>query len=80
MPNQKVWTTCMSYIGQEDDHMIFMNSWDKNYPNWIKLKIKKSDCLHDNCTSCDGTGIRKDGLGTCVHMMSCSCSKHSPRM
>lgn len=40
---------------------------------------KKSDprfaCLHDNCSSCNGTGIRKDGLGPCVHMISCSCPK-----
>lgn len=39
-----------------------------------------SSCLHDNCSYCDGTGIRKDGLGPCVHMMSCSCPKCSPRM
>jgi len=41
---------------------------------------RNSDCIHDNCSSCDGTGIRKDGLGPCVHMMSCSCPKCSPRM
>ena len=39
-----------------------------------------SNCLHDNCSSCNGTGIRKDGLGPCVHMMSCPCPKCSPRM
>jgi hypothetical protein len=41
---------------------------------------KNSDCIHDNCSSCDGTGIRKDGLGPCIHMMSCSCPKCSPKM
>ena len=41
---------------------------------------RNSDCIHDNCSSCDGTRIRKDGLGPCVHMMSCSCPKCSPRM
>lgn len=36
---------------------------------------EKSSCLHDNCSSCNGTGIRKDGLGPCVHMISCNCPK-----
>jgi hypothetical protein len=36
---------------------------------------ESSTCLHDNCSSCNGTGIRKDGLGPCVHMISCSCPK-----
>lgn len=36
---------------------------------------ENSTCLHDNCSSCDGTGIRKDGLGPCVHMISCNCPK-----
>lgn len=39
-----------------------------------------SNCLHNHCSSCNGTGIRKDGLGPCIHMMSCSCPKCSPRM
>lgn len=39
-----------------------------------------SNCMHDNCLACDGTGSRKDGLGPCVHMMSCPCPKCSPRM
>ena len=34
-------------------------------------------CLHDQCTSCHGTGI--DGNGrTCIHMISCPCPKCSP--
>jgi len=37
-------------------------------------------CLHDGCPSCDGTGIRKDGLGSCIHMISCSCPKCTPHM
>lgn len=39
-----------------------------------------SQCLHDNCPTCGGTGIRKDGLGACIHMISCKCPKCSPRM
>ena len=44
-----------------------------NYWRWGG-KVK-SDCLHDNCPQCDGTGSKKNGLGSCVHMISCKCSK-----
>lgn len=37
-----------------------------------------SDCMHLNCSSCNGTGVRNDGLGTCIHMMSCPCKRCSP--
>jgi len=40
---------------------------------------RPSRCLHDNCSACGGTGVRKDGLGACVHMISCPCPKCSPR-
>ena len=29
-------------------------------------------CMHDACSECIGTGIRKDGT-RCVHMISCPC-------
>jgi hypothetical protein len=48
--------------------------------DWNKVWNKDSSCLHDNCSSCDGTGVRKDGLGSCIHMISCPCKKCSPRM
>lgn len=35
---------------------------------------EKSDCMHDNCPNCHGTGINKLG-GMCVHGISCPCSK-----
>lgn len=34
-------------------------------------------CMHDACPNCGGTGIRKDGLGMCVHGISCPCPKCS---
>lgn len=40
---------------------------------------EKSDCLHTKCGSCDGTGNRKDGLGMCIHMISCPCPRCTPR-
>lgn len=76
------WTHSILYIGEEKGQPVYIDSWDKDYPYWSKITIvqnPKSDCLHDNCSSCNGTGIRKDGLGTCIHMISCPCPKCSPR-
>ena len=72
------WTTCMKHIKEPDGQPCYINSWDKEYPSMIKIKTTYSDCMHDNCSSCGGTGIRKDGLGACIHMISCPCSKCSP--
>jgi len=33
-------------------------------------------CLHDQCPSCHGTGIRSNG-SICVHGISCNCHKCS---
>lgn len=63
-----------SYIEKQDEEYPLNNpcSLKKDWRN------KNSKCLHDNCSQCDGTGIRKDGLGSCVHMISCPCPKCSP--
>lgn len=34
-------------------------------------------CLHDGCSECVGTGIKRDG-SACVHSLSCSCPRCSP--
>lgn len=39
---------------------------------------KVSDCLHDNCPSCNGTGMKLDGTGHCIHMISCPCKRCTP--
>lgn len=36
-------------------------------------------CMHKSCPTCGGTGMRKDGLGACIHMISCPCPKCTPR-
>jgi len=41
--------------------------------------LHDTPCLHKSCPLCNGTGRRKDGLGSCVHMISCTCPKCSPR-
>jgi hypothetical protein len=33
-------------------------------------------CLHDACTSCFGTGVKRDG-SSCIHFISCPCPKCS---
>lgn len=44
---------------------------DYNYP-------KQPHCLHDNCPSCNGTGVKFDG-SLCIHHISCNCPKCSPK-
>lgn len=36
----------------------------------------KSDCLHDKCPTCKGTGRKPDGQ-MCIHYLSCMCKKCS---
>ena len=37
-----------------------------------------SDCAHENCLECHGTGTKKFGGGPCVHWLVCHCKKCSP--
>ena len=34
-------------------------------------------CMHDQCTECHGTGVRRFG-GMCIHSISCPCPKCTP--
>lgn len=73
------------------EYIVKMNSVeDQSYEistNWSNTKLyqintnwfDKDGCLHKNCSSCNGTGVRIDGLGPCVHMISCPCPLCSPR-
>lgn len=43
---------------------------------WIEYPAQPSDCMHDNCPTCKGTGV--DAFGKmCVHWLSCPCKKCS---
>lgn len=56
------------------------DEWFKNVPKfWVDEKVEDQKCLHKTCTCCDGTGVRKDGLGMCTHMISCPCPRCTPR-
>lgn len=46
----------------------------RNEPIVVK---QPSDCAHDNCPECQGTGQKKYG-GMCVHHLVCHCRKCSP--
>ena len=39
----------------------------------------KEPCLNKLCIECHGTGKKKDGT-LCIHFISCSCSKCTPRV
>lgn len=36
-----------------------------------------TDCAHDGCSECHGTGT-KDSGGPCVHFLYCTCAKCNP--
>ena len=44
----------------------------------ILHRQNEQPCLHDACSQCVGTGIKKDG-STCLHYISCPCVKCTPR-
>ena len=45
----------------------------------ITPPIKDLGCLHQSCPACNGTGIRIDGGGLCIHALSCPCPRCTPR-
>ena len=44
-----------------------------SFPSFEPIK-ELSDCLHDNCPTCHGTGISRYG-GACIHHLVCHCPK-----
>ena len=43
----------------------------------FNTKQYSQKCAHESCPECHGTGVKDNG-GTCIHMISCSCSKCNP--
>lgn len=56
------------------DLLYSSNATVQNIPKYVDFT---SNCLHDNCNECNGTGIKANG-GMCIHNISCSCNKCSP--
>lgn len=50
-------------------------SWYNSYYGIVNEQY--SNCLHDACPECHGTGKKKDG-SFCIHHISCPCPKCSP--
>lgn len=48
------------------------NVRDRQYQPW-------QPCMHDGCSECVGTGIKRDGT-PCIHMISCPCPRCRPMM
>lgn len=62
----------------DDDVRDFMKFHEERIDNIVKEgTFSRQDCLHDNCSSCHGTGRKADG-SMCIHMISCPCPKCSP--
>ena len=78
-------------MGDNDNYKLGDNGVDREqYEEDLARKRKKHldrifkrnnqnwrPCMHDNCPSCFGTGIKSDGTA-CVHMISCPCPKCTP--
>lgn len=41
--------------------------------------IKSEPCLHTQCPTCKGSGFNLETGEPCVHFISCTCPKCSPR-
>jgi len=50
----------------------------KNFEKKPYRKNREINCLHDSCPECNGTGTKLNGLGMCIHFISCPCPKCSP--
>lgn len=61
----------MEYNEKQKQHL---NNVNKHLENVTK---NSKPCLHDSCSECVGTGIKKDGA-PCIHYISCPCRKCSP--
>ena len=49
----------------------------KEHLDAVNGNIPRRPCLHDQCPSCHGTGVKLDG-SACIHEISCPCPKCSP--
>jgi len=60
-----------------------LNEWlESQTPEQLREEIDKRQhltehCLHDSCPDCSGTGRKVNGQ-SCVHMISCPCSRCNP--
>lgn len=67
----------------EDEYFTSRKDWQLHrkesiptqYQQLEGLQLNGSKCLHSNCPHCGGTGNRRDGLGMCIHGISCNCPK-----
>jgi len=67
-----------------DKYKKYFDTNITNLPDYFKINYDKIDygneiCLHKQCSQCNGTGINKMTGAMCIHMISCPCSRCSPR-
>jgi hypothetical protein len=55
-----------------------IDDWFKSIPKDWCDEPQEQKCLHEQCPECRGTGIKKSGLGMCIHAISCPCRKCTP--
>lgn len=62
----------------KDNYQKDLQKRQQEHLNSIQERIYDVPCMHDNCPSCVGTGIKSDG-SLCFHHLSCNCPKCSFR-
>lgn len=63
---------------RQEEHLERVRRNTEPYGNWNQgYKAPWRPCMHDQCSSCHGTGVKFDG-SICIHMISCPCPKCSP--
>lgn len=66
-----------------EEHVVFDTVQRKetaiisDYSPSLEPYKSPSDCAHDNCGACGGTGHKPSGE-RCIHSLSCTCAKCNP--
>lgn len=81
LPNQG-WLGCRrptKPVGIDPDEDLRRRQEDHLNQVRRRTRTRPSDCLHNRCISCVGTGIKKNG-DRCIHFLSCPCGRCKPGM
>lgn len=59
-----------------DDELRMLRHRQREHLKRVR-RFSPTDCLHNHCTECVGTGVKLDG-SRCVHHISCPCPRCTP--
>jgi DnaJ-class molecular chaperone len=67
----KAFEKAIKEINEGKDKFVIFTTFN------VKVTPTPSNCLHDSCPECHGSGIKANG-SACVHFISCPCPKCNP--